>query len=71
METYNDTDDLFDHTQAYVRLMRYYDHFDAAKCQICFTTLKKGAQLLIMSLTLNSIKLWKELYDKFWSDQDH
>lgn len=65
MESYDGSGDPYEHSQAYDRLMCYYDYSDAAKCQIFITTLKKEARQWMTSLAPNSISSWKELYDKF------
>lgn len=65
LETSDGTGDPYDHIHAYDLLMRYYEHFDAAKYQIFVTTLKKGVCLWMASLPPNSIRSWQELCDKF------
>lgn len=45
LETYDDTDNPYDHTHTFDRLICYYEHSDGAWCQMFVVNLKKGARL--------------------------
>lgn len=65
MESYDGSGDPYDHSQAFERLMDYYDFTDAAKCHTFVTTLRKDARQWMGTLPANSVSSWSGLCDKF------